>query len=688
MKNFKLQNKIIAIMLLIISVILVLFIGSSTMIIYKSNLHTLNTNSYETLMAASTAVEKSLDMMKVNVKNAASLETIKSKISTKSEKLKVLTELRNEYNYDEIGFVNLDGQGYSNYGDFDFNDQIHFQDSKQGKVFVGEPIVNRLNGEVIVISSAPVYNNNNIIGTIFIVDTIKNINQMVSQIKFGKTGFAYILNAEGKTIYHKNIDEVANGFNVIEAAKNDKKYESMAEATKAIISGKQGIVEYKYNGVKMYSAYSPVNGYEAYFIVMTAPKNEFLSAVITSILINLILTLILLVISFIIVIKMAKFITKPIKNITTRLKMLSQGNLTDTIDIIDSKDELGTLSKSLYETINSLNSYVSDIKQSLGEMAQGNISVKLTSDFKGDFSSIKDSIYKISNSFNETLNEMNETAKRVSSGSLQVESASQSLAQGAAEQASSSEELSATINEISEHIKDTANNVVVAREKSKEESVILNEFGRQMSELINAMYEMNDSSKEIGKIIKVIEDIAFQTNIIALNAAVEAARAGTAGKGFAIVADEVRNLATKSAKAAKDTTMLIENSIGSIEKGAIIATNATESLNNVVLSEHNIMEMLENISALAVNQADAINHVNIGMEQISKVILTNSATAQESAATNQILSVQAQSLKQLLSRFKLEESYKLINDNTTLNNTNNLIYQQENYYNSQEKSKY
>lgn len=178
---------------------------------------------------------------------------------------------------------------------------------------------------------------------------------------------------------------------------------------------------------------------------------------------------------------------------------------------------------------------------------------------------------------------------------------------------------------------------------------------RQMQELNTAMNRISQKSGEIGKIIKTIEDIAFQTNILALNAAVEAARAGSAGKGFAVVADEVRNLASKSAEAAKNTTMLIEDSIQAVENGTKLTAGTTESLKKVVESTMVIKTAVGRISQATGEQASNLNQVTTGVDQISSVVQTNSATAEESAAASEELSGQSQMLKNLISQFKLKD---------------------------------
>lgn len=298
---------------------------------------------------------------------------------------------------------------------------------------------------------------------------------------------------------------------------------------------------------------------------------------------------------------------------------------------------------------------IKETAEALQVMAQKDLTVRVKGDYKGDYAKIKDAMNYTVDELNNVLSEINLSADQVGSGADQVAATSQNLSQGASEQASSVEEISATITEVAEQTKQNAINANKANELSAKAKNDAQKGNEQMIGMLSAMNAIKESSKNIGSVIKVIDDIAFQTNILALNAAVEAARAGEHGKGFAVVAEEVRNLAARSAKAAKETTDMIDNSIIKVEEGYKIANETAEALAKIVTGVSDAVEIVGMIAEASAQQATAIGQIEDGINQISEVTQSNTATAEETASASEQMAGQAQMLKGLIQEFRLKE---------------------------------
>lgn len=655
-KDQTLQKHIVSQVTRLFLILAIILIVVSGIFMSISNMNTLHDMADVALNSTSSAVERTLHTLEVNAMNVAALETIRDPESSKEEKLEAMEGVRTQNNYDEVGFVELDGQGYSNYGDFDFNDQLHFQATSKGNVFVGEPIINRLNGDIIIISGAPVYHEDKIIGTVYIVDLVTSVNDKIAEITFGKTGHAYIINKEGTVIFHEDQQKIADEMNAITLQETDRKYASQAKATKKILSSTEnGTTTYRQNGKKMFAAYCPVTGHEDWRLIMTAPYSEFTSAVIISVLVNSALGLLLLYITIRLMKRLIKDIIYPVDSVTKRLVKLAKGDLQTPVEVIDTGDELAILSKNLNDTIQSLNLYISDITRVLSQLSDGNLDIQTEASFTGDFVSLQESINTIISSLNETMKQMNSAADLVADHSDGTSLGAKNLADRTTDQASVLEELTASITSVSDQVKLTADNADKANQRSIEAKENVEVCNRQMQSMIQAMADIKTGSSKIGDIIKNIEDIAEQTNLLSLNAAIEAARAGEAGRGFSVVAEEVRSLAEESAKAAQNTAKLIIKSIETVENGTSIVNETAESLAQVVNNTSEITSIISEIADAAREQATAIEQINIGFEQMSDAVTTNSMTAQESASSSEELAAQAQNLKELIGRFSLKD---------------------------------
>lgn len=510
------------------------------------------------------------------------------------------------------------------------------------------------NGVSMVSYASPVMNGSDLRGIVMADIKVSNFDKVETTNENYPSMYSTIYNADGMIVYDSEDKE--------DIGKMLGDFTPNADDLKAIQEGMAGDAAFhletaREDGTKVTRFFTPIQAANETWWSLTAVHTSDIDAEMrTTLLWMLVLSVAALVVIIFAIIVALRRVLSPVQGIVDAAHSIAEGNLDVHLEAAN-EDEIGILSNTFAEMASNLKRIVTDLKYVLEEMAEGNFTVRTKAEdsYIGDFEGVLLSVRKMNRRLSSALNQIDLAADQVSGGSDQMSSGAQALSQGAVEQAASVQELAATIGGISKHVQETASNAADARDhfvKSDQETTICNQ---QMHEMVEAMDEIGKKSTEIGKIIKTIEDIAFQTNILALNAAVEAARAGVAGKGFAVVADEVRNLAGKSASASKSTSALIQGAVSAVEQGMEIANETAQSLEKVVESSHAISEIVDKIAEAAVEQSTSLEQVTEGMNQISSVVQTNSATAEESAATSEELSSQAQMLRSLVRQFKLHK---------------------------------
>lgn len=540
----------------------------------------------------------------------------------------------------------LNQSGISAINGVDRSDLEAFQNAER-EPYLSDPIIN--NEEV-----SFDYAEKKDCGIIVFSIPYKKLGDIINDVKMGKTGSSYVLNSQGDKIVHSDFSLVLQKQNNLEEVKKDPKtYKEVAALETKMTKGESGFGFYTWKGEKKFGFYKAIPNSNGWSVNVTALSSEFMAGSRQAIFLIVILGIIALVVAMIIMVKMIGGILGPVKNTLEAVEKMSTGDLD--VDIpVKKQNELGIMAENINKMAGGFRNIIKDISYMVTEISSGNFCVESQENYMGEFGTIQSGLQKIVDDLNEIMLEIRGASQQVLDGSAQIAGSSQGLSQGAAEQAGAVERLSVTVQDISEHIHKTTADAQLASEQASDAAIQISEYNQKMQEMSKSIKEISSSSNEISKIIKTIEDIAFQTNILALNAAVEAARAGAAGKGFAVVAGEVRNLAAKSAEAAKNTTTLIEGSIKAVEDGVGIAKETENALTSVVESIISINDTVNDIASAAEIQADSIVKINEGMGQISNVIQNNSAASQESAATCEELSGQAQILENLVQRFELK----------------------------------
>lgn len=348
-----------------------------------------------------------------------------------------------------------------------------------------------------------------------------------------------------------------------------------------------------------------------------------------------------------------KRIVRPILLLTDKTKPLQEGRMKLELTY-KANDEIGDLTMTLRQSIDQTHRYIQDINRIMAELSAGNFNVSVSVPFIGDFKSISDSIDSFTDSLSAVMKNIHHVEDSVYEHARTLSNGSQSLAQGTTEQAAAVEELSTTLDELAKSAKINIQKSSEVRENAHQTGDQVNLSSGQMELLISAMADISRTSEQIENIISTIESIAFQTNILALNASVEASRAGEAGKGFAVVANEVRNLAAKSDQAAKATKELIENSVRATTKGSAIVQEVSETLHKTLTLVTQSNSAIDEITDAVQEEAEAVSQVAEGIGQIASVVQTNSANSEESAAVSAELFEQVNQMRTQTSNFRLK----------------------------------
>jgi methyl-accepting chemotaxis protein len=338
------------------------------------------------------------------------------------------------------------------------------------------------------------------------------------------------------------------------------------------------------------------------------------------------------------------------------VKAVVAGDFSQRVPLEGKKEFMLTLSQAMNQLCETTGKALDEFAGMFGSLAEGDMTPRVSGEYQGMFARLKDDANSMAERIGSTIAEIKQAAREVSNASAEISTSTTDLSQRTEEQAASLEETSASMEEISATVKKNAENAQQANQFTSETRSVAERGGAVVSDAVNAMARIEESSRKISDIIGVIDEIARQTNLLALNAAVEAARAGEAGRGFAVVATEVRSLAQRSSQAAKDIKDLITNSSGQVKEGVDLVNRTGASLQEIVDSIKKVADIVADIANASAEQSTGIEEVNKALTQMDEVTQQNSALVEENAATAKTLADQSTAMDERVAFFRLDQS--------------------------------
>ncbi|WP_371363778.1 Methyl-accepting chemotaxis protein McpA [Sporomusa rhizae] len=543
--------------------------------------------------------------------------------------------------YDGIFVADVNGNGFSSRGwEGSVKERQYFQDvMKSEKTVFSEVLVNKSTGKLSIIVSSPIKKDGKVVGLIGANIPFSVIQEQVNSTKVGETGHNFMVQKDGFVIVHNNADLVMK-LNLL----NDSNItEDLKSLGKKMTQGETGIAKYTYNGVEQIAAYQPIPGTD-WFIAANIEKGELTGKLTSLMLIFFILTVAVLAISIFVTYQITLRIVNPIDIIRKISEQVADGDLRIGNIAINSQDELGQLATSFKKMTTNMTSLIRIIQ-------------------------------KNSESLAASSEELTASAHQSAQASNQVAESITEVAAGASEQMGAANDAAVVVEKMSNGIQQVAKNAhhvatqsAQAADKAQNGGQTLEKAVSQMAQIeetvntsAKTVTKLGERSKEIGEIIDTISGIAGQTNLLALNAAIEAARAGEQGRGFAVVADEVRKLAEQSQDAAKKISDLIGEIQGDTEKAVAAMNNGTrevktgaDAVNAAGSAFWEIADLVNQVSGQVKEISASIQQIASGSEQIVNSVKKIDQLSKKSGDESQ--SVSAATEEQLASMEEIASS--------------------------------
>lgn len=519
-------------------------------------------------------------------------------------------------------------------------------------IVVTDPYIDAITGKIVITVASPLLSEDGaVLGVCGLDIEVTELVALSQELKADMNGYAVLVDAAGNIVVHaqnSDYDHRLDGGNEFVTKLIDIApiYSDVLAA-----SGSTNVVSGKgYDGTMRYFPVVPI-GDTGWKVLYAADYNEAMSRL------NNIIVLAVIVSAAAIIGGALFFYSKftkrlrPLSSIGYIVTNMSNGVLEH--DYPDAEnDEIGTICDALSRTNKALKSYINEIERILANMADGKFIYDSSVQFVGEFTAMEQSIRHICKAMHSTFEQLGTVSEQISNGSHSVSVGATDLANAVSDETRLIGDVHISLKDISERVSQSSSNAFDVKEMAVKATDTVNAGNEKMQELLKIMKSISSYAAEIVKMNSTIEDIALQTNILALNASVEASRAGAAGKGFAVVAEEVRRLAAKSRDASNSTAELIEHTVKTIKSGTSSANATAEMLSEVVLETSSIKESVSEIADVSEEQKTMLAEIVSKLGEVEAVIGTSSATAQNAAAASEELDSQVVVLKNNLEQYR------------------------------------
>ena len=520
------------------------------------------------------------------------------------------------------------------------------------KTVITAPYIDAITGAMVMTVAAPVIDNGKFVGSCGLDVEISSLVEITQNLKADGNGYAILVDSDDNVVAHARNNKYSHRLegsnNEVVTALTD--IDPVFARVLSACDSKE-LVRGTLDGGKVFLPAVSI-GETGWKVLYAADFNEATGPLNNIIVIAVIASAVLVALGALFFYIKYTSRLRPLSDIERIVTDMSQGKL-DHAYPKASNDEIGTICTALKQTNSSLKSYINEIGRILAAMADGDFTYNSNVQFAGEFTAVQKSIENICGAMRETFMMLGSVAHEISGGSNSVSHGSAEIADAVADETRLITDVSASLADINKHVSESSENAFGVKSRAQSATDTVKESNEKMQEMLRIMNDISNLATEIVKINATIEDIAFQTNILALNASIEAARAGAAGKGFAVVAEEVRNLASKSSEASGNTSRLIEQTVSTIKEGTAAANETAKMLDGVVVETSSISDCVAQIADVSEEQKRMLSDIVVKLDEVSGVIRSTEQVAKSSANASERLDDQVDTLRSSLDAYKV-----------------------------------